>query len=366
MNKSSYITLAIHTYEKAVALQQQLETNGIEVKLQNVNLQQPILSSGVRVRIKESDLALALKIVEGDQIDIRNIVVDKGTVLIPIDFSEYSITACEVGFKFAYNLSLTPILLHVYTTPYYDGVLPTSDYLSADLKDASVRSKMESQAKAQMLHFTERVKLMIESKHIENIAFKTVLKEGVPEEIINEYSKTHQPKLIVMATRGKCKKAEDQIGSVTAEVLDSCRVPVFTVPENFNVSEMSDMDRAVYFSNLNQNDIISMDSFMRLFETKSFDIDVIPVNDRAGRNTYQRVKQLVSYFETNFTNSKFHSVILATKSFRNDLEMIIVNHHIKLLIVPNKKKNAFSRLFNPSIAHKILFERDIPMLVLPV
>ena len=37
-----------------------------------------------------------------------------------------------------------------------------------------------------------------------------------------------------------------------------------------------------------------------------------------------------------------------------------------LIVVPNKKKNVFSRLFNPSLAHKILFAADIPMLVIPV
>ena len=35
-------------------------------------------------------------------------------------------------------------------------------------------------------------------------------------------------------------------------------------------------------------------------------------------------------------------------------------------IIPNKKKNIFARLFNPSVAHKILFLTDTPMLVVPV
>ena len=37
-----------------------------------------------------------------------------------------------------------------------------------------------------------------------------------------------------------------------------------------------------------------------------------------------------------------------------------------LIIVPNKKKNIFSRFFNPGVAHKVLFQTDIPMLVIPV
>ena len=58
------VTLAIHTFEKAQILKTMLETEGIEVYIHNVNQIQPVVSAGVRVRIKESDLPHALKITE--------------------------------------------------------------------------------------------------------------------------------------------------------------------------------------------------------------------------------------------------------------------------------------------------------------
>ena len=58
------VTLAILTYEKAQILKNVLENEGIETYIHNINLIQPIVSSGVRVRIKESDLPRALKITE--------------------------------------------------------------------------------------------------------------------------------------------------------------------------------------------------------------------------------------------------------------------------------------------------------------
>lgn len=48
------VTLAIHTFEKAQILKTILETEGIEVYIHNVNQIQPVVSAGVRVRIKES------------------------------------------------------------------------------------------------------------------------------------------------------------------------------------------------------------------------------------------------------------------------------------------------------------------------
>ena len=49
------VTLASLTYTKAQILKNVLENEGIETYIHNVNQIQPVVSSGVRLRIKESD-----------------------------------------------------------------------------------------------------------------------------------------------------------------------------------------------------------------------------------------------------------------------------------------------------------------------
>ena len=88
---------------------------------------QPVVSSGVRVRIKESDLPHALKITESSAWLSEEVVGGKSPklekvsnkVLIPVDFSNYSLKACEFGFNFAQNIGAEVVLLHVYFTPIY-------------------------------------------------------------------------------------------------------------------------------------------------------------------------------------------------------------------------------------------------------
>ena len=97
------VTLAIHTFEKAQILKTMLETEGIEVYIHNVNQIQPVVSAGVRVRIKESDLPHALRIIEDskwlseDAEQEEKAGHQEKKILIPIDFSDYSIKACELG-----------------------------------------------------------------------------------------------------------------------------------------------------------------------------------------------------------------------------------------------------------------------------
>ena len=62
-SEARLITVAIHTYDKAIALRSLLESEGIAVTLNNVNLEHPSVFSGIRVRIHENALRLALIII---------------------------------------------------------------------------------------------------------------------------------------------------------------------------------------------------------------------------------------------------------------------------------------------------------------
>ena len=72
-------------------------------------------SSGVRVRIKESDLPHALQIIESSTWLAEDIVKEQEEsnkernkqkkVLIPVDFSDYSLKACQFGFSFAKSIN---------------------------------------------------------------------------------------------------------------------------------------------------------------------------------------------------------------------------------------------------------------------
>lgn len=53
-------------------------------------------------------------------------------ILIPVDFSDKSLTACRVGFELAERLSSRPVLLHTYTLPYIDSSFVKADYIESE------------------------------------------------------------------------------------------------------------------------------------------------------------------------------------------------------------------------------------------
>ena len=116
MPEDRLITIAIHTYEKAHELKNILEGEGVKVTLQNVNLTTPVVSSGIRVRINESDLPLALRVIENIEIFAPSALKECrdgcAEILVPIDFSNSSRQACFMAFKIAAAHKARIRLLH--------------------------------------------------------------------------------------------------------------------------------------------------------------------------------------------------------------------------------------------------------------
>lgn len=101
--KEKLVTLAIHTLGEAVQLQKKLEKEGIQAFIRKIRN----LSVGVRVRIKEADLPLALAFIERLRTEKENQKNAKKFILVPFDFSDYSLKASRVAFHLAGKLNVS-------------------------------------------------------------------------------------------------------------------------------------------------------------------------------------------------------------------------------------------------------------------
>lgn len=375
MAPDRFITVAIHTYDKAIALRALLEREGLEVQFRNVNIEQPVISSGIRVRIHERDLPLALRIIENREIFADPILPARQgdpalPVVVPTDFSDISLMATVTAFKIAAAHGTSIILLHTYIDPYVAGTMQLTDSLTYEIADANAREQVESAAKAQMRHLASRLKDMIKKGELPPVKFDTCVTEGVPEDAISEYAKANNPFLIVMATRGAKRKELDLIGSVTAEVLDKCRFTVLALPEPPSPDAGSfKVKNVLFFSNIEQEDILAMDTLYRIFPKAMAHVTIVNLPGKKRqimRNPSEAAAALRDYCTQNFRNYTFEIKDLNIKEALSDFDRLEAERHFDLIVVPNKKKNVFSRFFNPSLPHKVLFSSDLPTLVIPV
>lgn len=378
MPEDRLITIAIHTYEKAHELKNILEGEGVKVTLQNVNLTTPVVSSGIRVRINESDLPLALRVIENIEIFAPSALKECpdgcAEILVPIDFSNSSRQACFMAFKIAAAHKARIRLLHTYIDPMLvnSASLQLSDSMTFDSSaeaamDIQEEMELNKIGNRQMKEFETLLREKMKDGVLPPVVFTSEVTEGLPEEVITDYASTHHPMLIVMGTRGANKQSRDMLGSVTAEVLDSCRSSIFTVPEILRFKSASDIHEVVYFASSRQQDILALDALYRLFPEQSLSVTLasIPSKKKPAGDS-DALNNLKEYCLKNYPAYTFKALQMSHSNEIEEFKDLDSENKIELIVVPTPHKNIFARLFSPTLAHKLLFHSDIPMLSIPV
>ena len=366
------VTLAIHTFQKAQIIKMLLENEGIEVFLHNVNLIQPVVSSGVRIRIKESDLPAALRIIEHSELykdehskEDKKKKKKKKKILIPVDFSDYSTQACEIGFFYAKDIDAEVIILHAFIPPLFFNSLNYNEnilYPSAAEEEAVI--VLQQKAEKDTADFKSFVKKKIKEGEWPDVHFSVVLKDGLPEEEILAYSKEVEPELIIMGTRGKTQKDADLIGSVTAEVVELSNVPLLAIPEQTPFHRLSAIKRVAFGTAFEQKDLIVFDRLFQILRT--YDVEYYLFHLTHHTDVWDEIKLagIKDYFQKQYPGVSIGYEIIDAHEFVPNLEKFMIDKQIDILSLPTHKRNLFTRIFNPSIARRMLFHTNTPIFTL--
>ncbi len=363
------VTLAIHTFEKAQILKTILETEGIEVYIHNVNQIQPVVSAGVRVRIKESDLPHALRIIEdskwlSEDTEEESTAPQVKKILIPVDFSDYSIKACELGINYAYQVGAEVMIMHAYFSPYFPSAIPMGDTLAYQVNEEESVQNVLKRVQIDMENICTMINRKIQAGELPKVKYNYVLREGLPEEEIIAYCKEYHPTLIVMGTRGKSQKDMDLIGSVTGEVIEVNKVPVLAIPENIRFNDLSDAKNIAFATSFNQRDLVAFDEFMEII--KGYDVNIHLFNISTSKDEWNEIRLtgVNEYFKKQYPDANISHTVLADGDLLLAIEKFVRDKQIDVIALSTYRRNILARMFNPSIARKMLFHTDTPLLVM--
>ena len=140
-------------------------------------------------------------------------------ILVPVDFSDSSLSAVRLAIRLARAGQGRITLLHV-------GVMPASTY--TDLAAYGVTPPetlvaLHEEMATEQKHALERV---AREEIPDDVVWRTVSREGFPpEEIVAEVANSGAD-LLVMGTHGRSGLTRVLLGSVAERVLRACTVPV--------------------------------------------------------------------------------------------------------------------------------------------
>ncbi len=352
---NKWVTLAIRTYYRAEMIKAVLEQNNIETVIHNLNKENPEVAVGVRVRIKEEDLAKALSIVEEvekewDKEKSEAEKDEKNRVLIPIELTNNIKDICKFGFKMAKKLNAEVVFLHAYFTPAFT-ITPntTIDFDTYSLTNSETLRRLARENKADSENLTNLVQKWIDMGELPKVNFSIEIKAGIPEDVIYDYCKENKPVLVVMANNNKVRAEENRIGSITAETLETVRVPVVALPYHLYINP-DNIKNIVFFTNFDHNDLVAIDTIISYFKKEELKLIFLHTTDHKDNWDEVMLEGIKSYFSNHYPNLKTDYAFLKSSKEMDKLNIFLEQKKIDMIAINRRKRGLISRFFNQGFA----------------
>ena len=364
------ITLAIHTKEKAFKLKEVLESRNIPVYLEELSQNDYVgdTAKGYAVKIKESQISKALTIIEENKLfsynDMQTLKMDDGRkrILVAVDFSTYSMKACQTAFSIAKELDAKVKILHVYNNIYFPTQIPFADALKND-GDVSILDK----SRKQMLDLCVEIDKNIEAGKFPSVNYSYSLREGIVEEEIESFIEEYKPMLLVLGKRGTNDNRTNILGSVTADIIEMTDIPVLAIPENSSFEGAKDVRHIAFFTNIHRRDIYSFDYLVNhLLPYKGLKITLVHIitDARNGKWSESDLLKLQESFTQKYSDMNISYKLINETDFVQGIKDFIETEKVDIVAVNTQRRSLWGRMFLPSNSRKILDSLNIVLLTL--
>ena len=356
--KDELVTLITLTYAKAQVLKSVLESEGIMSELYNVNIIQPFVSSGVKVCVNAKDVEKAMAIIEAGKWLKDTPDVPK-TVLVPVDFSDYSLRACYFAFDYAAAAGAHLVLFHVYFPPVYSSMFPSEN----DVNSIEEYQMALTSVNERMATLVETLNAKVKAGELPDISFESKIYEGVAEEEIIHYASRKEPLMIVMGTRGKGGNGRI-VGGVTEEVIERSNTTVVAIPQGLSESRLGSLHKVAFLTNLDRRDLISFDSLYEIVKVNKTAVTLLHVDDSDNRDWKNvKISGLRDFFSSKYPDIHFDTAILPYDESLQGLNTYIAENGVDAISLARYRRSLLSRIVNPSFSKKLLLDLNKPLIV---
>ncbi|WP_462319203.1 universal stress protein [Marinilabilia sp.] len=274
-------------------------------------------------------------------------------ILVPIDFSENSVFALNVGLELANQLQASLRVIHVQTGPRY-----APEFLGDNPEE-----RLTGQAKSWIEHLLQKYS---DNYRVYNGEFDYKIREGnVVREITNQ-AHYDDVLMIVVGTHGISGVEDRWLGSNAYRLVSHAPCPVLTVRKEMKWESPHRVLLPLDHNKLTRKIVPVVTGFSKLLNAE---VNVIALQKNSkwilpGRSDLY-AKQAERYIKNNtglsvdVTPFKWGGDAKKILSLAHEKEATVIAMHL------NKSINPFESFFRP-FANELLNLSDIPVLVVPV
>jgi nucleotide-binding universal stress UspA family protein len=361
------ITIVTLPYSTAYILKMQLEAENISCDLENINLIEGAASSTVRVKIMEKDIQKAIPILE-EILGVKPFIEETQTekkerhILVPVDFSVHSEKACIMAVNIAGQLHTKLILMHCYINPVIHSI-PFSDIYAYDSSLLTKMEYSEENANKEFQKFVTKISKEVGSEKWKSVSPEFIIKSGYPDDDILAFAQKYHSQLIVMGSGGS-NVPYGTLGSIAADIMYNASVPVLIVPEETSENTLSNFTRILYATNFDEKDFASLDKLILLLKPFNIQLKCVHVGQPHGDGwDMARLEGMKDVLHEKYKGIEFACHLIVGRNTLESLEKYMKEEKVDIISLTTHKRNMITRLFNPSLAKRMIFHTQTPLLV---
>lgn len=324
-------------------------------------------SGPLKVQVNAQDVEKSIKVLIKVYDELKTSPVEENInglkrILVPIDFSKNSFTACLFAFSLAKSLGAEIKLLHVYQDPFIDsGYVNTR--ISSEKYERNILFEIEEMARRNIVAFVQVIQTELEKLGLKDVRFHYNLLKGKPENQIVEISELFNPYMIVLGTQGSGKVPNDIIGSVTTKVIENTKVPILAIPENWQFKNLDKLN-ILYATDFDDSDFSAFNNLLEILKPFSVHFDCIHIesNEKKPWKEMQMFK-LESRLSKDYPNVPLKCHLINHSNLLKGIQEFVDKEGIDIISFTSPKRSILYKIVFPNNLKKMIYQSKIPMLI---
>ncbi len=267
-------------------------------------------------------------------------------VLIPTDFSEYSVNAIRYASEYFADMEVNFFLMHVNETTSDSEVFHESSELAVgDVPLAVIDNHLVS------------LNLKKNKKH----KYFPVSETNSLIESIRKQVSLRRIALIVMGTKGFLRLEKESVISHTYQVITKVQCPIMVIPENAVFSKNMDVSFVTDFNCMYRNEVLRR--LTLTLEIHNSPLHILKPRIKRCPLTASQLenKQFIHSYFKDWKHS-FH--YLKNENLEYGIQQFVREFNIRMIAIPARNLNFIQKLLLRTYSDKISYHLEVPFFVI--
>jgi nucleotide-binding universal stress UspA family protein len=272
-------------------------------------------------------------------------------ILIPIDFSQHSLSAARTGCFISKKCDATIHLVHIVKAPEdWEALSEAQQNRNPEIQNKIAEAELEAKSFAKLPIF-------------ESLTVVPRIFAGVPYKTILDYAEAYKIDLIIMGAHGISESPQLFLGSTAQKVIRDAGCLVLSVKKNFKPQSLN---KILYASDFAADSVKkSVKAVCGFAEDINAKLDFAYINTPAEFTDSFTIEERIKKLQ-GIINPRKHKLFIHN-DFYKDQGILNVSRRIKtniLALTTHNRKN--KKNYQIGIAETMLFKTDMPVLSLMI